>query len=95
MNEPNGLVVYKYEVPIDSHWHPIPGFVKVVLVDSHPDRERSVDVWAEIETVNGKPCEYAPRAVQVFGTGDQIPANAQHVGSLVHRAKGVWHVYLS
>lgn len=86
--------ILRWNVFVDDRPHRI-GSGRVVLVAcrSEPD---VVEVWTDETLPEGWPatdCE-SHRAVQVFGTGHQIPPEAGHVlgSAIAHGGALVWHV---
>ena len=68
-------------------WITIPAPGTPVLVGRDPDTGLMA-LWAEVE-----PCgEQQERKFRVLGTGHDIPANAQHVGSAIFDPL-VWHLF--
>ena len=82
--------VLKWTVEVDDLPHPI-GSGKVVLVAAqHSDS--SVQVWTEESRDRDHPGIF--KAVQIYGTGHDIPDEAEHVGScLALNGRLVWHLY--
>lgn len=80
--------VLKWNVPVDDKPHPI-GRGEVVHVACQFDASE-VQVWTD-EVDGDYPRQ---RFAQVHGTGHPVPADLQHVGSVV-AADGhlVWHVF--
>jgi len=91
-------IVYRFEIPIDERTHAVPAG-KIVYVSEYRFRDRNVqsrrvEVWIEIQDdineYGGARTEH--QELRVFGTGQQIPLQAQHVGSTLD-GQFVWHVY--
>lgn len=88
--------VWKYTIPVDDGYHPIP-VGKVVHVEwLHHD---AVYVWVETDVEESK---HRPavvqglRGVRVFGTGQPIPDDIVHLGTAVMPddiGRLVWHLY--
>lgn len=83
--------VLKWPVPVDDHEHPI-GAGKVVHVDCAGE-SRVVYVWTEQHATTRR-TGHGLSSARVYGTGQPIPDDAEHIGSAV-TAGGmlVWHVY--
>ncbi len=82
--------MWKYEVPIDGEWHELsmPCVADVRHVDQQ--QSRSVCFWAEVNPT----AQRVPRFFCVFGTGHDVPVNAQYCGTVQSRsAPLVWHVF--
>lgn len=80
-------VVYKYVVPVDDEAHEV-GFFPV-HVGTDPDVYDEVLVWSLVDVDSP-----GVRLVQVFGTGQPIPAGAQYVGTVpAAQGKLIWHVF--
>jgi hypothetical protein len=80
--------IYRYEVPIDDrpHRHILGG--EVIGVAS-----RLVDV-VEFWAIHDDDGIQQQRAFQVFGTGQEIPADAVHVGTTIAPGgRFVWHLF--
>lgn len=83
-------VVLKWPVPVDDHTHKIGGG-SVIHVDCQDPHDPShVMVW----TVEQREGPVPQRTVQVFGTGQPLPFNAEHLGSaMALGGRLVWHVF--
>jgi hypothetical protein len=81
--------ILRYSLPIDDKWHTLPGgyVAHVAPSRSHP---REIEVWIDIE-----PFEQFPQCLaRVFGTGQDIPPTANHLGTCISRdLTFVWHVF--
>jgi hypothetical protein len=78
--------VYKWNVPVDDHYHPI-GSGKVVHVATLS--AKAVSVWTEHEDGST-----ASRPARVYVTGQPIPDNEEHLGTVITtNGKSAWHVY--
>lgn len=80
--------IYRYEVPVDDRWHPLQLSGRIVHVDCR--NPRVVEVWA-FRTDDTEAAEV--RSLRVFGTGQPLPPDVQHVGTAI--APGgqlVWHL---
>lgn len=80
--------ILKWSVPVDDNPHEIGrGPVVHVACQSRPD---SIEVWTDEFDTQGR---VPTRVAQVYGTGHPIPADLQHVGSvLTFGGQLVWHV---
>lgn len=78
--------VLKWSVTVDDQVHTIGGG-RVVLVASQYGN-LSVEVWTEEAGVDVE----ESRQVRVFGTGHNVPDDAEHIGSCI-AGPFVWHVY--
>jgi hypothetical protein len=82
--------IWRYEVPVDDHWHTHPLSGQIVHVSAQ--RPDVVEFWA----VHFPDAPQLERRFHVFGTGQPIPDNARkHIGSVeVHAPLGrlVWHL---
>lgn len=79
--------IYRYEVPVDDHWHVIPLSGAVLHVGSRtPD---VVEFWA---LQSGGPI--IPRMFRVFGTGQPLPDRPlRHCGTAMAAGGAlVWHL---
>lgn len=80
--------VYRYEVPVDDEAHEIELSGLIVHVASRVITV--VDVWAESD-------REAPivRTFRVFATGQPLPHQAVHIGTVLAGRDGVlvWHLY--
>lgn len=82
--------VLKWPVPVDGRPHAV-GRGQVAHVGSSPEnagRTDRVDVW----TIEDDRSRVPDRAVQVFGTGHEVPESAAYLGSVVVGPL-VWHVF--
>lgn len=80
--------ILKWDVPVDDHDHPI-GFGDVVHVGCQGDQYSVVQVWTD--EPNDEP---VIRSARVYGTGQPIPADDEHIGSVI-AGPLVWHVLTS
>jgi len=85
------LKVFKYTVPSDSRPHTFELQGKIVHVGTTaPGYPDLICFWAihEDEVVPTK------RTFRIYGTGDGLPPNVEHIGSVV-TANGrlVWHLF--
>ncbi len=82
--------VLKWHIPVDDRDHPI-GSGPVVLVGCQNGDYTAVQVWTE------ESGPVTPRRARVYGTGQRLPANDAHIGSVVAPTLPpktlVWHVY--
>lgn len=82
--------VLKWSVPVDDRAHEV-GAGQVVLVACQTGAVDEVQVWTE-EFGDG-----LTRLARAFGTGQPMPEDAGHLGSVVvpvHPPKTlVWHIY--
>ena len=77
--------VLKWNVPVDDEWHPI-GSGPVVHVDAFNPWE--VFIWTLQEN------ESQTRAARVYGTGQPLPENVEHLGSASANGGAlIWHVF--
>jgi hypothetical protein len=78
--------VWRFEVPVDDRWHTLPLTGPVLHVAArHPV---VVELWAVL--VDQPP---TPRQFRVFGTGQQLTADAAtYVGTAV-TPRLVWHLW--
>lgn len=77
----------KYQIPNDEQWHPIECQPALYVGVQYP---YSVMVWAEMNPANPP----VTREYRVFGTGVDIPDDAQWVGTTQDFPRGlVWHLY--
>lgn len=88
------MKVFKTSIPIDDKWHPMgtrKGVPDILHVGSQGDPQ-SVQLWFRHEDV---PRDELKRfEVRVFGTGQDVPNVANHVGTtLVAGGLLVWHVF--
>lgn len=67
--------ILKYTIPVDGEWHEITGHGTPVHVGSQ--RTGEVQFWA-FERPEIREYEY-----QVFGTGREIPDDAEYVGTTI------------
>lgn len=83
--------ILKWQVPVDDHDHPI-GSGRVVHVGSQHGDFRAVQVWTdEPDSEN-----VTVRSARVYGTGQPLPEDDEHVGSVVvENGALVWHVLAS
>lgn len=78
-------VIYRYEVPVDDRWHPIPGCSTPVHVGCRDPRV--VEFWAFHRP------DLPPRDFRVYGTGHPIPDGAEYRGTAVAPGGSlVWHL---
>lgn len=79
--------VHRYEVPVDDepHEHLLRG--DILHVDC---RERGiVEFWAEFDTGH----KVYRRSFQVYGTGHQVPIDADYHGTVKDGVHLIWHLY--
>lgn len=81
--------ILKWPVPVDDRDHPIGGG-PVVHVDCQNEQWDVVHVWTD-EPLDD---DIKPRSARVYGTGQQLPVDDHHVGSVV-AGPLVWHVLAS
>lgn len=82
--------VWKYEIPVDDQWHPVPTPLPAVVVNvDSKGALGTVAVWAEVTTNSG---ETSKRRMRAFGTGQPIPKGAVYVGTAL-AGPLVWHIY--
>lgn len=78
--------IWRYEIPVDDRWHPLQLSGRIVHVGCR--NMHAVELWAlhtDQPTVT--------RTVGVYGTGQALPDNVQHLGTAI--APGgqlVWHL---
>jgi hypothetical protein len=79
-------IIYKYMLPLSAVTTiKLPDSFSVVLVG---EQQGAVYVWIEMDA-ESKVSDYS---FHVFGTGQPIPSNYQHLGSVIINPF-VWHVY--
>lgn len=78
--------ILKWTVSVDDRDHPI-GSGRVVLVACQFS-SRSVQVWTD----EPHDTEVEPRPARVYGTGQPLPADDEHIGSATTDNGLVWHV---
>lgn len=77
--------IYRYEIPVDDQWHPLPLSGAIVHVASRDPY--AVELWA----LDGGPT--VTRGFRVFGTGQPLPDDVQHVGTAIPPGgRLVWHL---
>jgi hypothetical protein len=77
--------ILKWKLPVDDEWHPVPGPFHHALVDTYDPGV--VLLWGFEQE------EPLPFEIRVFGTGHDIPDEANCVGTVRHEQTGlVWHV---
>ncbi len=81
--------IHRFEVPVDDQTHvlrfPIDSIKHVAARDPY-----FVEVWAEVNP--GRDVQRT--VVQVYGTGQPIPDNVEHIGSAITPSGTfVWHLY--
>lgn len=82
-------MVCKWTVPVDDQWHPI-GAGPVLHVADQNQTGTSVQVWTEEPTGVHR----THTAARVYATGQPLPGDAHHAGSVVTSGGGlVWHLY--
>jgi hypothetical protein len=77
--------IFRYEVPIDGRWHPIPGCSTPLHVGCRDPL--LVEFWA------WRRDDLPVRHLRVFGTGQSIPDGTHYRGTVI--APGgqlVWHL---
>ncbi len=82
--------VWKYDIPVDDRNHSFqmpPGRPIMVGIQ---DRLDVVQLWMEVDPETEK---RNARRFQVFGTGQDIPRTATHVGSVIAHPNLVWHMF--
>lgn len=98
--------VLRYVVPIDDHAHEIAAGYVVMAAPrrGEADPVRNLEVWVETEVLShGEGQLGDPRAAnaitptatcdaQVFGTGQMLPDDAEHLASCINGPL-VWHLY--
>lgn len=80
-----GGEIYRFEVPVDDRWHEIPGCGTPLHVGCRDTLIVEFWAWRQDGT--------KPLHLRVFGTGQPIPVDATHHGTVV--APGgrlVWHL---
>lgn len=81
--------VKRYEVPIDGEWHDLELPAGPIL-HTHVSRIGFVQIWI----VEMEADAIFPRRFRIFGTGDNIPPTAAHVGTTVSAVYGTaWHLF--
>lgn len=79
--------VYRYEIPVDDHWHTVDLSGPVLHVAAR--EPETVELWA----VHGAE-QPQPRTFRVFGTGQPLDDRAPtHVGTALAGAGLVWHLW--
>lgn len=79
--------ILKWNVPVGDHDHPIGGG-PVVHVACQNEQWDVVQVWTDEDDT------MQPRSARVYGTGQPLPADDRHIGSVV-AGPLVWHVLAS
>jgi hypothetical protein len=79
--------VYKYPIGI-TRYQVVNTFKDAVPVHVGFDPQGQPCIWMEVDTAN-PPENFA---VNVIGTGHEVPKNTNHIGSFV-QGPFVWHVY--
>jgi hypothetical protein len=78
--------IYRYEIPVDDHWHPLQLSGAILHVASR--NPRVVELWAVESGGLTK-----TRGFRVFGTGQPLPDNVQYIGTAIPPGgQLVWHL---
>lgn len=76
--------IWKFSLPQRSVQ--IPRGARIIHAGLDPNED--ICIWAEVDP----DAELVSRAVSIVGTGGNVPASQEHVGSFLY-APYVWHVY--
>jgi hypothetical protein len=81
------MKVFRYEVPVDDEWHEVQLTGPIVHVAAHFGQVSPLHFWA-LSGV-GEP---HPARLRVFGTGHQVPDDAEYRGTAIIEPL-VWHLF--
>lgn len=97
--------VFKYEIPVDDHFHIVPKGAVVLVAWEYSD---TVLIWIELTETDAEDLKAGLRIhdlpevqqLRVYGTGHRVPDHLHHVGSVREPLSPtddhlplVWHVY--
>lgn len=80
--------VFRYEVPLDDEWHPLPPGKPLHVEVGRKIRDRG-EIW--VETQSGMP-EVPTHEYRIFGTGQLVPSEVEFVGT-ARNDPFMWHFY--
>lgn len=77
--------IYRYEVPVDNHWHSVEVAGEIVHVATRSVNK--VEIWSL-----GTFGDTTSRTFRVYGGGQELPESAQYVGTAIAKPM-VWHLF--
>lgn len=87
--------VWKVDLPIDDEWHGYPMAKIVHVACQYGALTNTVQVWFEATTDLPEGYQDTTHNLRVFGTGQPVPEDAEHVGTAIMAGgRLVWHVYV-